>query len=123
VIPLGFIPTEHLPSLYHYASVVVQPSLYEGFGIPVMEAMSSSALVIASNAGALPEVLGPGGITFDPLDSRAIAAALLSAIAMSPEEAAEYRQRCRSNAEAHLERLRSEPLLPGIAPIADLQLT
>jgi glycosyltransferase involved in cell wall biosynthesis/GT2 family glycosyltransferase len=123
VMALGFIPTDHLPSLYHYASAVVQPSLYEGFGIPVMEAMCSSALVIASNAGALPDVLGPGGITFDPLDSRAIAAALESAMSMDTASAADYRRRGRLVAEAHLERLRTEPLLPGLAPVAERQLT
>jgi glycosyltransferase involved in cell wall biosynthesis len=123
VIPLGFVPTDHLPSLYHYASAVVQPSLYEGFGIPVMEAMCSSALVVASNAGSLPDVLGAGGITFDPQDSRAIAAALHTALAMDPDAAQQYRDHCRRKAETHLDRLRTEPLLPGLAPIADLQLT
>jgi glycosyltransferase involved in cell wall biosynthesis len=123
VIPLGVVPTDHLPSLYHYASAVVQPSLYEGFGIPVMEAMCSSAMVIASNAGSLPDVLGPGGLTFDPQDSRAIAAALHTALAMDPDAAQEYRHHCRRKAEQHLDRLRTEPLLPGLGPIADLQLT
>jgi glycosyltransferase involved in cell wall biosynthesis len=121
VVPLGFVPTDHLPSLYHYASVVVQPSLYEGFGIPVMEAMCSSALVIASNAGSLPEVLGPGGITFDPTDSRAIAAALHAALALDADTARDHRRQARARAEAHLDRLRTESLLPGLAPLADLQ--
>jgi glycosyltransferase involved in cell wall biosynthesis/GT2 family glycosyltransferase len=123
VVPLGFVPTEHLPSLYHYASAVVQPSLYEGFGIPVMEAMCSSAVVIASSAGSLPEVLGPGGITFDPQDSRAIAAALHAALALGPAAARDYRRHCRAKAEAHLDRLRTEAVLPGLAPLADLQPT
>jgi glycosyltransferase involved in cell wall biosynthesis/GT2 family glycosyltransferase len=116
VIALGFVPTDHLPSLYHYASAVVQPSLYEGFGIPVMEAMCSSAVVIASNRGSLPDVLGAGGVTFDPTDSRAIAEALLWALSLSTEEAAAYRHNCRRKAEAHLERVLSEPLLPGLPP-------
>jgi glycosyltransferase involved in cell wall biosynthesis len=113
---LGFVPTDHLPSLYHYASAVIQPSLYEGFGIPVMEAMCSSAVVVASNAGSLPEVLGADGITFDPTDSRAIAAALMTAVMLSPAEAIAYRLWCRARAERHLERLSTEPLLPGLAP-------
>jgi glycosyltransferase involved in cell wall biosynthesis len=114
VIALGFVPTDHLPSLYHYASAVIQPSLYEGFGIPVMEAMCSSAVVLASNAGSLPEVLGPRGLTFDPTDSRAIAAALLRAVSLTEEEAAAYRRDCRAKAEAHLHRVATEPLLPGL---------
>lgn len=116
VLTLGFVPTDHLPSLYHYASAVVQPSLYEGFGIPVMEAMCSSAVVLVSNAGSLPEVLGPGGLVFDPTDSRAIASALLRAVTLSEEDAAEYRQDCRAKAEAHLRRVMTEPLLPGLRP-------
>jgi glycosyltransferase involved in cell wall biosynthesis len=116
VITLGFVPTEHLPSLYHYASAVVQPSLYEGFGIPVMEAMCSSGVVIASNAGALPDVLGPGGVTFDPTDSRAIASAMLWAASLSDGEAQAYRRQCRANAAAHLERLRTHTLIPSESP-------
>lgn len=120
---LGFVPTDHLPSLYHYASAVIQPSLYEGFGIPVMEAMCSSAVVLASNAGSLPEVLGSDGITFDPTDSRAIAAALMTALMLSPDEATAYRRWCRARAEAHLERLSTEPLLPGLPPAKARLLT
>lgn len=116
VIRLGFVPTDQLPSLYHFASAVVQPSLYEGFGIPVMEAMCSSSIVIASNRGSLPEVLGPGGVTFDPADSHAIARALLWAISLSPEEADAYRRQCRINAEHHLNRMATEPLIPGVPP-------
>lgn len=118
---LGFVAQNHLPSLYHFASAVVQPSLYEGFGIPVMEAMCSSGMVIAANAGSLPEVLGHDGILFDPADSRAIAAALLHALTLSPVDAEAYRKRCRQRAEAHLLRLATEPLLPGLRPLADLQ--
>jgi glycosyltransferase involved in cell wall biosynthesis len=123
VVALGYVPTDHLPSLYHYASAVVQPSLYEGFGIPVMEAMCSSAIVVASHAGSLPEVLGAGGLTFDPSDSRAIAAAMLHAVTLSPEAAAAYRHECRARAEAHLRRVRTEPLLPGLRPMQAVQLT
>lgn len=120
VIRLGFVAHDHLPSLYHYASAVVMPSLYEGFGIPVMEAMCSSGIVVASRAGSLPEVLGTDGILFDPTDSRAIAASLLSAITMPQAEADAYRHRCRRRAEAHLERLATEPPLPWLRPITSV---
>ena len=121
VVRIGFIPLGHLPSLYHYADAVVMPSLYEGFGIPVMEAMCSSAVVLASRAGSLPEVLGEDGILFDPLDSRAIAAALLSAVSMPAAEAAAYRSRCRRRADAHLHTLATEPPLPWLRPVAHPQ--
>jgi glycosyltransferase involved in cell wall biosynthesis len=115
---LGFVPLEHLPSLYHYASAVVCPSVYEGFGIPVMEAMSSSAVVLASNVSSLPEVLGGDGILFDPYRTDAIAGALLRALSMPPAEAIAYRRRCRARAEAHFDRLAREGVLPG-APAGD----
>jgi glycosyltransferase involved in cell wall biosynthesis len=118
---LGFVPGDHLPSLYHYASAVICPSLYEGFGLPVMEAMCCSGVVIASDTSSLPEVLGSDGILFDPRRIEAIAAALLRTLSMSPEESSRYRQRCRRRAEAHLSRIEREALLPGLAPEAIVQ--
>lgn len=114
---LGVVPVEHLPSLYHFASAVICPSVYEGFGIPVFEAMSASGIVLAAAASALPEVLGDG-ITFDPYRADAIAAAMLRALSMTPSEAMEYRRRCRSRAEALLERVNQMPPLPGLSPPA-----
>lgn len=116
---LGFIPLEQLPSLYHFSSAVVCPSVYEGFGIPVMEAMCSSAAVLASDISSLPEVLGPGGIRFDPYEPEAIAAALLSVLTMSPDEAANYRKRGRQHALAHLARVANTDLLSG-TPVSSL---
>src|SRR5207249_5062496 len=98
---LGFVPLEHLPSLYHFASGVICPSMYEGFGIPVLEAMCSSAIVIASRISSLPEVLGTDGILFDPYDTKDIAGALLSALTLSPPDAANYRRRSRQRADTH----------------------
>src|SRR5204863_2732398 len=102
---LGFVPLEYLPSLYHFAAAVICPSIYEGFGIPVLEAMCCSAIVITSRISSLPEVLGSDGIQFDPFDKHDIATALLRALTLSPSDAAEYRRRCRERAEEHLERL------------------
>jgi glycosyltransferase involved in cell wall biosynthesis len=111
----GFVPLEHLPSLYHFAAAVICPSVYEGFGIPVMEAMCCSAVVLASRISSLPEVLGRDGIQFDPYDTQEMAGALLSALSLSPTDAASYRRRRRQRAEAHLERLAREGPLPGCA--------
>jgi glycosyltransferase involved in cell wall biosynthesis len=111
---LGFVPPEHLPSLYHFASAVVCPSVYEGFGLPLLEAMSASSVVLASATSSLPEVLGGAGILFDPYRTEAIAAAMLQALGMTPAEAAEYRRRGRSRAETLIERAHRMPPLPGL---------
>jgi glycosyltransferase involved in cell wall biosynthesis len=110
----GYVPLESLPSLYHLASAVAYPSVYEGFGLPVLEAMCCSAVVVASNVSAVPEVLGSDAVQFDPYSVEDIAGALQTALTMSPDERARYRARNRRRALAHLERLRTEPPLPGL---------
>ena len=76
---LGSVPAEHLASLYRRAACLVYPSLYEGFGLPVLEAMACGCPVAASNAGAIPEVAGDAAVLFDPTDVEAMAAAMLEA--------------------------------------------
>lgn len=66
---LGFIPHEDLFPLYRGARLFVQPSLYETFGKPVIEAMACGVPVVGANAGATPEVMGGAGLLFDPNDS------------------------------------------------------
>lgn len=68
VIFTGLVPEEDLPSLYSMASVFVFPSLYEGFGLPPLEAMACGTPVISSNTTSLPEVVGDAGIMVDPED-------------------------------------------------------
>ncbi len=63
---LGFVLTEDLASLIKGADAFIQPSLYEGFGIPVLEAMACGVPVLVSNVSSLPEVVGGAGLTFDP---------------------------------------------------------
>lgn len=63
---LGFVPADDLSVLLSGAVVFIQPSLWEGFGIPVVEAMASGTPVIASNVSSLPEVVGNAGILVDP---------------------------------------------------------
>jgi glycosyltransferase involved in cell wall biosynthesis len=111
---LGFVPTEQLPSFYHFASAVVYPSVYEGFGLPVLEAMCASSVVLASRVSSLPEVLGEDGILFDPYSTEAIAAAMRRALRMTEEESAAYRRRCRAAADARFERAARMPVLPGL---------
>lgn len=66
VIRLGQIDIENLAGIYNLATVYVQPSFYEGFGLPILEAMSCGTPVICSKDGSLPEVVGNAGIYFDP---------------------------------------------------------
>ena len=73
---LGPVPEPDLPALYAAATVFVFPSLYEGFGLPVLEAMACGTPVVCSNTSSLPQVAGDAAVTVDPLDTAALAAAL-----------------------------------------------
>lgn len=73
VLLTGPVPAADLPPLYSGAMAFVFPSLYEGFGLPVLEAMACGAPVIASNRGALPEVVGDAGLLADPEEIPALA--------------------------------------------------
>lgn len=73
---LGQVPDADLPGLLSAASVFAYPSLYEGFGLPVLEAMACGAPVVTSNRASLPEVVGDAAEVCDPLDVGAIAGAI-----------------------------------------------
>lgn len=68
VVRLGTVSEERLVALYQAATAFVYPSLYEGFGLPILEAMASGTPVIASRAASIPEVVGDAGLLLDPLD-------------------------------------------------------
>jgi len=70
---LGYMPEETLAVMYRLASVFVFPSLYEGFGLPPLEAMASGTPVVTSNLSSLPEVAGDAAVLVDPYDPQAIA--------------------------------------------------
>ncbi|HEY5743882.1 MAG TPA: glycosyltransferase family 1 protein [Chryseolinea sp.] len=78
VIFTGFVPDADLPILYSEALAFVYMSLYEGFGLPPLEAMQCGAPVITSNSSSLPEVVGKAGITLDARDADGFCQALLS---------------------------------------------
>jgi glycosyltransferase involved in cell wall biosynthesis len=73
----GYVDDGELPALYSAAEVFVYPSLYEGFGLPPLEAMACGAPVVTSNASSLPEVVGTAGLTVPPRDAAALTQALL----------------------------------------------
>ena len=67
IVLTGHVPGPDLPVLYNLADVLVMPSLYEGFGLPVLEAMASGTPVVTSNVSSLPEVAGDAAVLVDPL--------------------------------------------------------
>jgi glycosyltransferase involved in cell wall biosynthesis len=77
----GYVPDEDLVALYNAADLFVYPSLFEGFGLPPLEAMACGTPVVASNTSSLPEVVGDAGLLVDPLDVEALAAAMADALA------------------------------------------
>ena len=85
VMPIGRVPDEMLPGLMAAASIFCYPSLYEGFGLPPLEAMATKTPVLAGRYSAAAEVLGEGALLVDPLDVEAMADGL--ARLADPEEA------------------------------------
>jgi glycosyltransferase involved in cell wall biosynthesis len=66
---LGYVPSDELPRLYNLARILIFPSLFEGFGLPIVEAMACGCPVICSNVTSIPEVAGDAGVFFDPLSA------------------------------------------------------
>jgi glycosyltransferase involved in cell wall biosynthesis len=103
----GAVDDDELPSLYSGALAVVYPSLYEGFGLPVLEAMQCGALVVASRDPAILEVSGDAGIHVEAEDTRSLATAL-SEICDAPEKFAGGRERAVERAQSFSWRLTAE---------------
>jgi len=77
---IGYVPDQDLPALYSGAMCFVYPSYFEGFGLPVLEAMQCGAPVIAGNQTSLPEVAGDAALLFDPFDTKALGEAIARVI-------------------------------------------
>ena len=87
----GYVPGDELPLWYNAASVLVFPSHYEGFGMPVLEAMACGTPVIAAQTSAIPEAAGDAAMLFDPLD-RTTLSERLAAVLDDPLTAAKMRE-------------------------------
>ena len=92
VLFTGYVPQEDVPALYTGADAVVMPSLYEGFGFPVLEAMACGTPVVCSDASSLPEVAGDAALLVTPTDDEALAASVQRILA-DADLAAGMRQR------------------------------
>jgi glycosyltransferase involved in cell wall biosynthesis len=108
---LGYVSDAERRTLYEQARLLVLPSFNEGFGLPVLEAMTVGVPVVASNRGAIPEVLGDAGLMVDPDDPDALAEAmghLLGDAALAHRAAARgVRRSLTFNWQASAEALRS----------------
>lgn len=87
VLFTGYVPDDELPRWYQAATVFCYPSLYEGFGLPVLEAMACGTPVVASNASSIPEVAGDAAVLVNPTDVAALSGALQTLLADAPRRA------------------------------------
>lgn len=91
----GFISDVDMPAFYQLATAYVQASLYEGFGLPLLEAMASGCLIVSANTSSLPEIYPPQAITFDPKDSDSALRALNHALSLSASARKKLITRCQ----------------------------
>jgi glycosyltransferase involved in cell wall biosynthesis len=78
IVFLGYVREAHLPLLYTHATAFVYPSLYEGFGFPIVEAMACGTPVLTSLSSSMVEIAAGAAVLVDPLDERAIGASMLA---------------------------------------------
>jgi len=93
----GFLPAEDLAMLFRHAHAFLMPSLYEGFGLPVLEAMSCGCPVVTSNGGSLAEVAGPGAQVLDPFDVEGMTGAVVRLLS-EPAARSQWRARALQRA-------------------------
>jgi len=94
----GYVSYEELLSLYNRASAFFFPSLYESFGLPIVESMACGTPVVGSDCGSVPEVIGPGGLSLAPFDTRGFVEAL-ERFASEPEYRREFETKALSRAQ------------------------
>ncbi len=96
-VSAGYVPAAELGILFRNAHAFLMPSLYEGFGLPVLEAMSCGCAVITSTGGSLPEIAGNGAQLFAPMDINGMAQVIASLL-LNPAEFTRCRERARTRA-------------------------
>lgn len=106
----GFVPDEMLPAIYSAAEVLAFPSLYEGFGLPILEAMACGTPVVASRASCLPEVAEGAALMIDPTSVDGLSAALEQVLS-DAEQRARLIEQGRQRASEYTWRLAAERLL------------
>jgi glycosyltransferase involved in cell wall biosynthesis len=89
---VGYLPVNDLGAFFRNAMLFITASQYEGFGLPIVEAMSCGCPVVTSNGGSLAEVAGDGAQVFDPMDARGMAGAV-AALLQKPDERERWRRR------------------------------
>ena len=107
---LGFVDDEDLPAIYSMAALFALPSLYEGFGLPLLEAMACGTPVVAANNSSLPEVVGEAGILVGTLDTEALSEAMRHLLT-HPAQCHEFAQRGLARARRFGWRKPAEQLL------------
>ena len=117
IVFTGFLRDEQLPHLYAGADLFVLPSLYEGFGLPLLEAMASGTPVACSNLSSLPEVAGEAADLFDPYQVDDMARAMKNILA-NPRQAAKLRERGQARAAQFSWRLTAEKTLEALETAA-----
>lgn len=85
----GGVTEEKLASLYQHARLFVYPSIYEGFGVPLLEAMSCGCLVLGTNTSSLPEIVPDSRCLFSPLTAETLASAISKLLSLSPRQKAQ----------------------------------
>jgi glycosyltransferase involved in cell wall biosynthesis len=126
VICAGLVDDADMPALFSGASVFLYPSFYEGFGLPVVEAMACGTPVITSRSASLPEVVGDAAVLVDPMRQDDVAAALLrvlddaglraSLAERGPAQAATFRWEAAARRTIDVYRLAASPGVPPAAP-------
>lgn len=86
IITPGFVPTKEVNAMYHLATLYASTSLYEGFGLPLLQAMTSGCLFVSSRTSSLPEIYHEGAITCNPNSLKSIEKAIEKALNLSPKE-------------------------------------
>ena len=96
---LGFVPTAELSAIYRLASLYCQPSLYEGFGLPLLEAMTAECLVVSSNTSSLPEIYPPRVPNFNPQSIQSMKKTIKQALQLNEEQKKDIIKQAKKRAD------------------------